>query len=152
MFVLSLLSLPSSLIKTSILIYIYMRILSLIMIVAVCSADANLINQEGEYIWEPHLLDGAHALCFEDAVQAMCAGRSLVIDNTNTNPQHCVMYIEAAILYSYNVVVMEPSTPWCLDPESLAEKNSHGVPLEQFSRIIQQLRSPVNMAVLTKRR
>ena len=42
--------------------------------------------------------------------------------------------------FSYNVILMEPETPWKLDPSVLAEKNSHGVSEEVLAKKVAQFK------------
>ena len=54
----------------------------------------------------------------------------LVIDNTNVVRWEMAHYFQLAEKFQqkvYRVVIIEPQTPWALDPRQLALKNSHGV-------------------------
>ena len=54
----------------------------------------------------------------------------IVIDNTNVARWEMAHYFQLAEKSQqkiYRVIIIEPQTPWALDPRQLALKNSHGV-------------------------
>jgi len=91
---------------------------------------------DGKYQYDPEMIGYAHTWNQGRAKKAMRDGVSpIVIDNTHVAGWEAKPYVEAAIANGYKIEVREPQTPWKFDAEALAQKNSHGVPLD----IIQQM-------------
>jgi hypothetical protein len=68
----------------------------------------------------------------------MAAGVSLIVcDNTNMRLSEAKPYVDLADRYGYSVEIKEPQTPWKLDAEELARRNTHGVPLDVIEGMIE---------------
>lgn len=70
-------------------------------------------------------------------------GRKIIIVD-NTHVQHWEMkpyFIHASQApFSYKIVIVEPQTPWKLDPEVLVEKNTHEVELQVLTKRMHQFK------------
>ena len=98
---------------------------------AVCSADRFFTQGDGTYSWSREKLSAAHEQCHTKAIEA-CEAKTpvVIIDNTNIKRWEMKFYVELASQHCYTVVVVTPKTPWCLDVEELAKRNTHRVPVE----------------------
>lgn len=85
-----------------------------------------------------------HNLNFKNAVKSMQSGISpVIIDNTNIRPNEPKNYIEAALNMGYddkNIKFVEIGTGG-LSAEELANRNTHGVPLDKIKSMIQAYES-----------
>lgn len=96
--------------------------------------------EDGVYTFSPRKLGAAHQWNQSRASEAMKQEHPLVIiDNTNTQAWEVRPYIEAAQEYGYQVEFHRPDTPWSQDAVVLAEKNTHGVPLEAIKRMLSRM-------------
>ncbi|XP_064646856.1 uncharacterized protein LOC135499823 [Lineus longissimus] len=93
----------------------------------VCSAD-DYFSKEGEYEFNQDELPNAHQDCKEKVKEACEAAVPLVVvDNTNIRRWEMNPYFGIAHHQNYDVILVEPDTPWKFDPVELAKRNSHGV-------------------------
>ncbi|XP_050416373.1 uncharacterized protein LOC126830144 [Patella vulgata] len=84
--------------------------------------------QDGIYMFEPNDLPTAHIWNRQRAINAMEAGTNpVIIDNTNTKIWEMKPYAKSALQNGYNIVIMEPDTPWKFKARELQAKNIHGV-------------------------
>lgn len=97
----------------------------------VCSADSFFVQKDGSYAFDVKKLPQAHEECADLAQKAaemsMC---HIVVDNTNVLRWEMGKYFRLASEYGYAVIVVEPKTPWKLEPVELAAKNIHGCTAE----------------------
>lgn len=61
----------------------------------VCSAD-DFFMKNGEYCFDPSKIGEAHEACMRKAIEAIEAGKNVVIDNTNTSPVEVDPYLVMA--------------------------------------------------------
>jgi predicted kinase len=102
----------------------------------VFSTDEFFIKN-GKYIFNGKLIGKAHEWNQKRSIEAMEKSCPLIlIDNTNTCKWEAKPYVEAGLKYGYNIVITEPTTPWCKDAEELAKRNEHGVPLEAIKMML----------------
>jgi len=113
-----------------------------------CSADMELTNAAGQYVWTPDLVKAAHLLCFEKAVSAMIAQKPVVVDNTNVDANAMRVYIEAAVALDYAVVTVEPGTPWARDVSALVTRTRHEVPAKTIETMARRYISLVDLRIL----
>lgn len=74
------------------------------------------------------MLKDAHEACQQKAREAAESGCNVVvIDNTNVRMWETSVYRDLAKKHNYTPLILEPQTPWAMDPKELAQKNSHGV-------------------------
>lgn len=64
----------------------------------------------------------------------------VVIDNANIKPYEAKKYVEYGLKKGYDVIIKDIGTN-SLDAETLAGRNSHGVPLEKIEKMIQTYKS-----------
>ena len=69
--------------------------------------------------------------------------RTIVIDNTNVMYWEMKTYVQHANKEGYLVILVEPKTPWRLNANILAEKNSHGVSKEVLQKKIKSYKEIV---------
>ncbi len=98
------------------------------------AADDYFMDEQGKYNWDPNQIGTAHQWNHERIKRAIEQGVSPVImDNTNVSKwelRSLRPLVEYAENQGYEVRIEEAKTPWAFDPEELAKRNSHGVPLE----------------------
>ena len=64
-----------------------------------------MVNAEGNYLWQPELLEECHRECLTTAVGAMFEGvADVIVHNTFTREKEMAPYEEAAKEYGYSVV------------------------------------------------
>ena len=96
-----------------------------------CSADHHFENKGdyGEYIFNPAELGRAHMLCQAKALDAMAAGKPLVIiDNTNTRHWEYYIYQRMGDHFGYEIEVRCIGGTSMEDVRKYAARNVHGVP------------------------
>jgi len=100
-----------------------------------CSADDYFI-EDGVYKFDRTKLKEAHAYS-QNKAQDLCQKLTnpVIIDNTHVKRWEMGPYFKAAANHRYNVIIVEPKTPWKFDVDELEEKNKHNV-----DRIIIQAR------------
>ena len=83
-------------------------------------------------------LSDAHEACQQKAKAACTRGCPVVIiDNTNVKMWEMRNYTNLASEHNYTVVAVEPKTPWRKNPEQLAKRNKHGVPVDVLRKKVQ---------------
>ena len=85
------------------------------------------------------MLSAVHAENLDNAVEDMLMGITpIVIDNTNIRPFEPKAYIENALKLGYddkNIKIVDVGTGG-VSPEELAQRNTHGVPLDKIKSMI----------------
>ena len=100
----------------------------------VCSAD-DFFMVNGSYQFDISRISDAHEDCQNRMKEAVISRvRTIVIDNTNVMYWEMKTYIQTANREGYIVILVEPKTPWRLNAEILAKRNSHGVPRETLQK------------------
>ncbi len=105
---------------------------------AIFSTDDYFVNKAtGAYEFAFVKLTEAHLWNQNRAMMAMIQGVSpVVVDNTNTQAWEAKPYVQAGVLLGYEVVIVEPSTPWAFDALQLSQKTRHGVPLDGICKML----------------
>jgi predicted kinase len=84
-------------------------------------------------------LSRAHSTCLNEAVTSMKNGISpVVVDNTNIKMNEAKSFVKAALMMGYadeNIKFVDIGTAG-LTAEVLAERNTHGVPLEKIQQMM----------------
>ena len=76
--------------------------------------------QDGVYVYDKARIGEAHRWNEERAFRAFEEGVSpVVIDNTNITAFYMRSYVEVALRFGYEVVIVEPTTPWAFNAEEL---------------------------------
>lgn len=107
---------------------------------AVVSADHLFVNDNGEYVFNKHLLGQAHAACREDFLfYAQKKGDKrplyLVVDNTNLTNKESSYYVKTARENQWDVIFI---TFEC-SPETSIKRNIHGVPAETITSMVHKM-------------
>ncbi|KAG4100847.1 P-loop containing nucleoside triphosphate hydrolase protein [Neocallimastix lanati (nom. inval.)] len=105
--------------------------------VVLSADDYFLVN--GKYEYDPSKIGEAHLFNQESCREKCEKGVSpVIIDNTNVKCWEAKVYVEIALHYGYKIEVREPETPWWKnrDPEKLARKTLHGVPLKKIKGML----------------
>ena len=102
----------------------------------VVSTDHFFVNENGEYQFDPELLDQYHQKCF-DVFQEHVRNRveSIVLDNTNILLEHFQHYMDVAVRAGYDVLIV---TFIPLDPETHFHRNIHDVPISTIESMLNQ--------------
>ena len=108
----------------------------------VCSADDYMVDEAGDYHFDPALLADCHNRCLRRFVELMRSkgrtpGALCVVDNTNCTLWEAAPYAENALAYGASVRVLV----LLCDPEVAFQRNVHGVPLVTIQSMDQRLRS-----------
>lgn len=99
-----------------------------------------------EYHWDWEKLRFAHSLCREKFEQALKQDvEAVIVDNTNVSLKEMRPYVMFAQVYGYDVVFVEPETPWAFDVDELVKRNLHGVPREGIERMLARWAKDVNV-------
>jgi len=99
------------------------------------AADDFFVNDSGEYVFEPWRLAAAHSCCQMNVDASMNAGKPrIIVHNTFTRLWEFVAYDKMAVDHGYRVVIINCYDGGCTD-EQLAERNTHGVPLETIKNM-----------------
>jgi predicted kinase len=106
----------------------------------VFSADDYFINKETNmYEYKADKIGAAHAWAQNNAFRALQQGVTpILIDNTHTQCWEAKPYVEEALKHGYKVIIKEPTTPWAKNPEELAKRNVHGVPVEKIRDMLKR--------------
>lgn len=83
----------------------------------------------------------AEALMVANSVHKTSSRSLIIIDNTNIDWKSCKPYVELAIKYGYDVLLLEPNTPWKNDIDELTKRNIHQVPKETIERMMKNYQS-----------
>lgn len=95
------------------------------------------IADKWTYVFQADKLHHFHKENQKDVYHAMGLHRPLVIvDNTNLTFEEVKPYVIGAYLYGYEVEFVEPTTSWKDNADELANRNTHGVPLEAIKRML----------------
>lgn len=93
------------------------------------AADDYFYDEGGHYAFDPKLLPAAHKHCQDRAANALLGGRPVIVHNTFTQRWEMEPYIKLAREQGCRLIVMSVFDGGC-DDETLAARNTHGVPLE----------------------
>lgn len=100
-------------------------------------SDTYFIDEETmEYKWDPAKLALAHGWCRQEVEDFMIAGSEhIVVSNTFTRVWERKPYIDLAIKYGYEVVIIHMGG---LMPKRLAELSTHKVPVSTIERMVER--------------
>ncbi|RNA17520.1 NEDD4-binding 2-like 1 [Brachionus plicatilis] len=95
----------------------------------IISADSYFINPRTKtYVFDRNKLNDAHLECKIKATNAMKNFvYPIIIDNTNIKIWEFKPYVKLAVQNNYQIVIIEPRTPWHKDVSQLSLKNKHNV-------------------------
>ncbi len=99
--------------------------------------------EDGVYVFDNNKLSKFHYFNFLNSIRSMQKGISpIIIDNTNILSENCADYVECGKMYGYDIVVVEPDTPWAFDIEELMKRNKHCVPRETMVDMLEKYEKP----------
>ena len=105
----------------------------------IVSAD-DFFMHEGEYHYDRNYIGAAHERCRMDFIKALSEGEpTIVVDNTNTTHREYEAYIQMAEDAGYEVIIDVVDSG--LSAEELAQRNTHGVPVEGIQRMMNRWES-----------
>lgn len=109
---------------------------------AVCAAD-NFFIVDGVYKFDPTLLTRAHAKCQSDAYNALRAGKTVLIANTNCELRHIKEYSNAGSRLRFNeptiVIKFMPSSP--SSAVALGINNTKKIPASVYSTVYDKMQT-----------
>lgn len=97
-----------------------------------CSADDHFVDEDGIYQFDPKLLPDAHKACQDRSRSAMMEEKNVVVHNTFTQRWEMEPYVRLAKEFEYRLIVISTYDGGC-DDETLASRNTHGVPIESIA-------------------
>jgi predicted kinase len=101
----------------------------------IVAADDYFYDGDGVYRFDPKLLTLAHEQCQLNArIGLQYDGHDVVVHNTFSQRWEMQPYIDMADEHGARLVVLDLFDGGCTDDE-LAERNSHGVPLDVIERM-----------------
>lgn len=65
----------------------------------------------------------------------------IIVDNTNITFGELKPYVILAVLFDYEIELVEPDTSWKFNAEECFTRNIHGVPLENIKRMLSRWES-----------
>lgn len=86
-------------------------------------ADMFMIDESGNYKFDPEKLGFCHDCCYNKTFAAMYAGATVIVSNTFIKAWERAKYFELARQYGYEVVVVRMNTEY---------KTIHGVPEDKI--------------------
>lgn len=95
--------------------------------------------KNGKYEFDSDNIARYHCYNLTSSIMSMKKGISpIIIDNTNIMSAYCIDYVEQGKIYGYEIVVVEPDTPWAFDVEELVKRNSHDTPRDTIIDMLQK--------------
>lgn len=101
----------------------------------IVSADTFFFSNTDTYNFDPTLLNHAHYLSQRECEALMLTGVDIAVDNVNDKLDHMFPYVKLAKDHGYTIHVVTPETPWALDVEECANKNTKNVPLSTIQKV-----------------
>ena len=99
--------------------------------------------KDAEYKFDENRLETFHYLNLMSSIESMKKGTSpIIIDNTNLIAFYCESYVENGKMYGYDIVVIEPDTPWAFDVEELVKRNVHNTPRDVIIDMLDMYEDP----------
>lgn len=92
-------------------------------------------SEFGGIKFRPYLLGAAHGACFKQTVEAVQAGRHVIVDNTNTTELEIAPYFALAQAYMTEFRLIQV----LCDPEVAFARNTHGLPQAAHTAMVERL-------------
>jgi predicted kinase len=93
---------------------------------AVIYSTDELFIENGLYKFNPKMLGIYHQKNLERTIEALKAGKDVIVDNTNTQRWECKPYVEAALRYGHEIKFVRCDGRY---------QNVHGVPNEKVEQM-----------------
>ena len=104
------------------------------------------IYSTDEYIFDPSELDDAHRYNHRLASEALKQNISpIIIDNTNTTSWEMKPYVEMGKEAGYDILLIEPQTPWRYKASELVKRNLHNLPLRRIREMLNHFEHNVSV-------
>ncbi|XP_073439293.1 uncharacterized protein [Dendrobates tinctorius] len=114
----------------------------------VLSTDDYFCKENG-YTYHVKLLGDAHSWNQNRARRALDDGRTpVVIDNTNIQGWEMKPYVQMAVDRGYDVEFLEPDTWWKDDVQELEKRNTHRVPRDKISQMLDRYEHDMTVHVV----
>ncbi|CAF2873529.1 unnamed protein product [Rotaria sp. Silwood2] len=105
-------------------------------------ADNNL----NKYIFDSNKLDEAHRYTSRQASVALKRNISpIIIDNTNTQAWEMKPYVTMGKEAGYDILLVEPQTPWRYKARELFKRNVHNLPLRRIKEMLNRFEHNVTV-------
>jgi len=104
----------------------------------VVSAD-DFFMVDGKYQFDVTKLGDAHGSCFRRAIEALQAGKDLVVDNTNCSVVEVAPYMLLAQAFGAETEIVRINC----DPVVALARNTHGVPAKAIAAMAKALEEPL---------
>ncbi|CAF1049600.1 unnamed protein product [Didymodactylos carnosus] len=109
-------------------------------------------KQNDQYTFDANRLDEAHKFNWRRASESLKSSKKLIIiDNTNTTSWEMRPYAAMGKEAGYNVLIVEPHTPWKFKARELFKRNTHNVPLRRIKDMLIRFEHNVNVKSLLER-
>lgn len=97
----------------------------------ICSSDHFFTDANGNYNYDKTKLTEAHTACMFSFLEALQAGKSIIVDNTNIKLYEFVGYIIAGQARNYSIRIVQCTAP----PEECFKRGIHNVPLSTIQQM-----------------
>lgn len=107
------------------------------------SADDYMVDKQGNYAFDPSMLDHAHATCFRVFLSFLARHHDsyeqveIAVDNTNLTARDIAPYRLAAMAHRCEYAILNIKC----DPEVAYSRQTHGVSRATFDRLVRTLAS-----------
>jgi 2-phosphoglycerate kinase len=110
----------------------------------ICSADNYMVDEKGNYCFDPKKLPQVHSLCYSAFYYHLHYTNvsKIVLDNTNIKEWEFERYLDAIRIYNavYDDVYVEVITVGCLeDVEKYIARGIHKVPAQRVKEMAKNL-------------
>jgi predicted kinase len=89
-------------------------------------ADQWMVDEQGNYCFDPKRLYFCHKKCQEHSERVMKIEQDLIVSNTNLTKKEAKPYIELAVKHNYEVEIIHLTTQF---------QNLHGVPEDKVKQM-----------------
>lgn len=108
-------------------------------------------HNSGQYVYAPSKLEEAHGWNQRRCFANMKRGVSpIIIDNTNLKMWEMKVYCVMGVKFGYIIEILEPTTPWALQPDILSTKNSHGVDKRKIREMMERYQRNITISDLLR--
>ncbi|XP_054718465.1 NEDD4-binding protein 2-like [Uloborus diversus] len=114
------------------------------------STDDYFYNR-GKYVFDATKLSEAHAWNRRRTLKALQKGTTpIIIDNTNVEAWEFAPYVAMGKRHQYDILILEPNTPWKFKVHDLSIRNKHGVPKEKIAHMKERYQHNVTVENIMK--
>lgn len=97
----------------------------------VVEADQFMVNENGDYVFDPNRLSECHQMCFEAVREALTLGGEVAVANTFVKKWEFAQYVELAkkMGVPYQIISLKGDRAW---------RNVHGVPEATIKKMLER--------------